>query len=168
MQKGILENRKVIAKYDDLALVTTKEEDIKILSKYFADFDLMRYTFGKTFSQDEAISYIKKNFNFDGKLKFSPIDYKDKIIGFGGIFKFDYKSYELGYIIAKEHWGRGFATKIALAQIEFIQSHFKTRVVATTHPKNIVSQKILQKCGLRYKKDIFLEYRGKRKLFVLD
>ena len=47
------------------SIATTKKEDIKLLSKYFANFNLMRYTFGKTFSQDEAISYIKKNFNFE-------------------------------------------------------------------------------------------------------
>ncbi len=54
--------------------------------------------------------------------------------------------------------------------LEKFKPYFKQikAVAVTTHPNNIVSQRILQKCGLRYKKDIFLEYRGKKKLFVLD
>jgi RimJ/RimL family protein N-acetyltransferase len=160
--------RKIITKNGDLALTTTKLEDIDTLANFLKDKDLMKFTFGKTFSKDEAIDYIKKNFNFDGYLKFSPIVYKDEIIGFGGIFKFNNKAYEFGYIIDKKHWGKGFATKIALAQIDFIKNHLKSKVVATSHPQNFASHRVLQKCGLRFEKEIFLEYRGKRKLFVLD
>jgi len=160
--------RKILTKIDNLSLTTTTNEDISYLASLMGDIELMRYTFGKTFTQKEAIEYIKKHFNFDTNLGFSPILLDNKPIGFGGIFKFDDNSYEFGYILDKAYWGKGLATKIAKAQIEYIKNNFKADIVATSHPKNIASHKVLQKCGLVYDKDIVMKHRGERKLFRLN
>jgi len=157
--------RKIITQQESLALAITINEDIEYLASLMGDIELMRYTFGKTFSKDEAIEYIKKHFNFNSNLKFSPILLENSPIGFGGIFKFDENSYEFGYILDKKYWGKGLATKIGIMQRDYILKHFKAKVVATSHPKNIASHRVLEKCGLTYIKDIVLEYRGERRLF---
>ena len=44
-----------------------------------------------------------------------------KIVGYGGIFVF-LDGYEIDYIFSKEYRDRGYATKIAKVQINFIKS----------------------------------------------
>jgi len=157
--------RNIIMQKNNLSIATTTNKDIEYLAKLFGDIELMRFTFGKTFSQEEATKYIKEHFNFDSNLGFSPILLDNKVIGFGGVFKWDENSYELGYILDKNYWGKGLATKLALMQRDYIIKSLKSKAVATTHPQNFASQRVLGKCGFKYVKDIFMEYRGDRKLF---
>jgi len=157
--------RKIIMSKNNIAIATTTYSDIDYLSSFFGDIELMRYTFGKTFNKDESIKYIKNNFNFNTNLGFSPILLESSIIGFGGVFKFDNNSYELGYILDKNYWGRGLATKAALLQLDYILYTLNSNAVATTHPDNLASQRVLAKCGFKYEKNIFMKYRGERKLF---
>jgi len=157
--------RNTIMQNGNLKLCTTAQDDIEYLISLMGDIELMRFTFGKIFDKNEAQEYIKAHFNFHSNLKFSPILLNNKPIGFGGIFKFDDSSYELGYILDKAYWGQGLATKIAIMQRDYILNQLKANVVATSHPQNVVSHRVLQKCGFKYIKDIVLEYRGERKLF---
>jgi len=157
--------RNIIIQKGNLSLVTTTQNDIDYLATLLGDKELMRFTFGKTFSNEEAKEYIKEHFNFTSNLGFSPLLLKDKIVGFGGVFKWDKDSYELGYILDKNYWGKGIATKAALMQRDYIVNTLKTKAFATTHPQNFASQRVLKKCGFEYVKDIYMEYRGDRKLF---
>jgi RimJ/RimL family protein N-acetyltransferase len=157
---------KIIAKNAKFVLRQTQDKDIEYLAKLLSNIELMRYTFGKAFEVNEAKEYIKKHFNFDNNLKFSPLCVDGQIVGFGGIFKFK-DGYELGYILDKKFWNMGYATKFALLQRDYIKDTLKAKVYATAHPKNIASHRVLEKCGLTYVKDIVLEYRGERKLFEL-
>jgi len=157
--------RDIIIQRDSLSLGVTLKEDIEYLANLFGDIELMRYTFGKIFSKEEAINYIKSNFNFNSNIGFSPILLDNRVIGFGGLFKFSANSYELGYILDKAYWGRGLATKAALMQRDYIVNTLKSKALATTHPQNFASRRVLAKCGFEYVKDIVMEYRGERKLF---
>lgn len=58
---------------------------------------------------------------------------------------------EFGYRLAKEFWGRGHATEIAKALVQYAFEDLNLpEIYGTTDPGNIVSQKILQKAGLTY------------------
>lgn len=55
---------------------------------------------------------------------------------------------ELGYVITPAFQGRGLATEIARALADYAFRCFPApKVVAVTDPENIVSQKVLLKCG---------------------
>jgi len=58
---------------------------------------------------------------------------------------------EVAYLLGKQSWGRGYATEAARASLAF---EFETlglrKIIGLTHPKNIASQKVLLKCGLKY------------------
>jgi RimJ/RimL family protein N-acetyltransferase len=62
---------------------------------------------------------------------------------------------EVGYGFMPEFWGRGLATEIAQAciRIGFDQLHFPSLVAITT-PANLGSQRVMQKVGLTYERDI--------------
>lgn len=57
---------------------------------------------------------------------------------------------ELGYVIARRHWGHGFAT---LAVKEALKTGFQDlsiqRIEAFVDPDNLASQKVLEKCGFK-------------------
>jgi ribosomal-protein-alanine N-acetyltransferase len=55
---------------------------------------------------------------------------------------------ELIYHFAKNYWGQGYAREAAegCIQLAKTKTHLK-RLVATTHPQNTISQKVLKRCG---------------------
>ncbi len=58
---------------------------------------------------------------------------------------------EVGYMLSRKFWGRGFSTDGARAGLEF---GFKTlgldQIVGLVHPENIASQRVLIKCGMTF------------------
>lgn len=61
------------------------------------------------------------------------------------------KDYEIGYRLPQNNWGKGYATEIAKAFIDYSFQHLKlTHIFGTTHPENLNSQKVLQKVGFVY------------------
>lgn len=62
---------------------------------------------------------------------------------------------EVGYGFMPEHWGRGLATEIAQACVRIGFDRFAFRsLVAITTPANLASQRVMQKAGLAYERDI--------------
>lgn len=59
-------------------------------------------------------------------------------------------TYEIGWVVAPAHQGRGYATEAALA---LLAHGFGTvgvhRIVATCQPQNTASVRVIQKLGLR-------------------
>jgi len=62
---------------------------------------------------------------------------------------------EVGYGFMPDYWGRGLATEIANAclRIGFEQLRLPSMVAITT-PPNLASQRVMQKAGLVYERDI--------------
>jgi [ribosomal protein S5]-alanine N-acetyltransferase len=56
---------------------------------------------------------------------------------------------ELGYTLARDAWGRGYATEAALALVDYARTALgATRVVATVDPANTGSRRVLEKVGM--------------------
>ncbi|HGZ70800.1 MAG TPA: N-acetyltransferase [Nitratifractor sp.] len=161
--------RDVITQTARLELVKTEVEDFEHLyEKIFSVEEVVQYTFGKGFGYNDSLAFMKKNFNFRGNLGFSPIIEKrnKKLIGYGGIMNFR-DGYEFGYILAKDAWGKGYATEIAIAQIEYIKKKLNSsNVYATVHPENYASVRVLEKVGLHKIEEVELK-RGTRRVYRL-
>lgn len=76
---------------------------------------------------------------------------------------------ELGYLFAKKHWGKGFATEIAEAAVYYGFNKLNFReIIALTAPENIASQNVLEKVGFKkrgleiYKSEENLVYVNKK------
>jgi ribosomal-protein-alanine N-acetyltransferase len=62
---------------------------------------------------------------------------------------------EVGYGFMPEYWGRGLATEIARACVGIGFEHLALpSMVAITTPANLGSQRVMQKAGLAYERDI--------------
>ena len=65
---------------------------------------------------------------------------------------------EVGYGFMPEYWGRGRATEITLACLGIAREQLGLdSVVAITLPSNIASQRVMQKAGLEYEREILHE-----------
>jgi [ribosomal protein S5]-alanine N-acetyltransferase len=53
----------------------------------------------------------------------------------------------VGYVLARDAWGNGFATEALTAIVDVVERIGVTRLIAPCHPENRPSQRALEKCG---------------------
>jgi RimJ/RimL family protein N-acetyltransferase len=84
--------------------------------------------------------------------------------------KYSHSDIELGYVLHKKYWGKGYATELAQACVEFVFHNHPDikRIVAVTVLNNIASQHILSKIGFKFITNIISKEYGKEKFFVLN
>lgn len=75
-----------------------------------------------------------------------------RLIGCGGlIYSQKHQMYEIGYNLARDCWGKGFATEAAKRIVEFAKDELKTKQLFATHAiDNVASEKIIKKIGFTY------------------
>ncbi|HJZ10737.1 MAG TPA: GNAT family protein, partial [Acidobacteriota bacterium] len=86
----------------------------------------------------------------------------DAVIGGCGLIarRLQYAEYEIGYCLARDFWGRGLATEVVNALLDFgfheLNAH---RIFGTVDPANAASSRLLEKTGFRFeglqKSDMF-------------
>lgn len=74
------------------------------------------------------------------------------IIGWAGLqYLPELDETEVGFLLDKPFWGKGYATEAALASIQFGFEHFDLdHIIALVHPENIASRRVIEKCGMKY------------------
>lgn len=67
---------------------------------------------------------------------------------------------QLGYSLLKCNWGKGYATELTLAGLQYVFTRTPlTEIYAITEAGNLASQKVLQKAGFRFQRSF--EENGK-------
>ncbi len=80
-------------------------------------------------------------------------DGADEIIGWAGLqYLPELGETEVGFLLDRPAWGKGFATEAASASLEFgfVQRDLD-HIIALVHPENLASQQVVKKCGMIYK-----------------
>ena len=63
---------------------------------------------------------------------------------------------EIGYRLSRISWGKGYATELAKALVEYgFKKKRLKKIVAVTHPENIGSKKVLEKARLTFVKQAY-------------
>jgi len=58
---------------------------------------------------------------------------------------------EVAYLLSRAAWGKGYATEAAQAALTFgFTMCGLEKIVGLTHPENIASERVLEKCGLKF------------------
>jgi len=160
-----------------LILRTTSEDDIRALhEKIFSDADVIQFVFaGRRFSFDESAKFIREQFNFaDKDLGLSSLVERGsgEVIGFSGLepcTALGASDLELGFVLAKSAWGKGYASEIGQAQIDFGLGHLgRARLLALVHPANTRSINVIVKLGMRHEADATVEGRGVRRVYSIE
>ena len=98
-----------------------------------------------------------------------------RVVGRAGFLRWDPETWqvggsetELGWLLAREYWGRGYATEAALALRDWaFGSRGLTRLISLIQHENVRSIRVAEKLGERYERDV--EVRGKpTRLYSLE
>jgi ribosomal-protein-alanine N-acetyltransferase len=80
---------------------------------------------------------------------------------------------EVGFLLDRPFWGKGYATEAARASLQFGFERFNLdKIIALVHPDNLASQHVIEKCGMLYQEMISLwgldlkRYKGEKFLLT--
>jgi ribosomal-protein-alanine N-acetyltransferase len=75
-----------------------------------------------------------------------------EIIGWAGLqFLAELNETEVGFLLDRPFWGRGYATEAAMASLQFGFNRIQLdHIIALVHPENLASQRVISKCGMGY------------------
>jgi RimJ/RimL family protein N-acetyltransferase len=148
---------------DRLLLRRFCAEDLSGLMTVLGDPEVMRFSVSGAL--DEATvktstlpSYIA---SYDGPLRLGRWAIIRKgdggLIGFAGLGPQtldECEEIEIGYRLARQEWGRGYATEavVALRDYAFDVKRLP-RLIAIIDPSNMRSQRVAEKIGMRYERD---------------
>lgn len=108
---------------------------------------------GKPFTREEVIEFLAWTEKYERENGFCRWKVIEKASGAtvgscGFARPFDLDEIELGFLFAPNRWGRGYATEIAAAAVDY---GFKKlgfhEIIAMTDVENTASQKVLEKIG---------------------
>jgi ribosomal-protein-alanine N-acetyltransferase len=76
---------------------------------------------------------------------------------------------EVNYIFKSSAWGKGYASEIGSALIEYAFKEKKlTRLIALIEPENAPSERVAAKIGMRFEKEVLRPGGAKRKVYVTE
>jgi RimJ/RimL family protein N-acetyltransferase len=159
---------------DRLVLRMPRLEDAADLAVAYADPETVRYLGdGSTATPEQVeqgIAFWLERWEANGIGLFSMERREDgRVVGRSGFLVWDGETWEvadlaeageraeveLGWMVAREHWGQGYATEAALAMRDWgIAERGFTRLVSVIRPGNDRSVRVAQKIGERYERDI--------------
>ncbi len=87
--------------------------------------------------------------------------------GFKGCIVAGIPEIEMGYLIARPEWGKGYGTEVATALAEYGLNRLTLpRIIATIHPQNVASQRVIDKAGFAFERQIELP-KGIRLIYAI-
>ena len=135
--------------------------DLDDFAALCADAEVMRYVGdGVTLPRSEVerwidicqIKYATRGYGT------SAVFEKDggKFIGYCGVVRAPENDLdELIYVFKVEAWGKGYASEVGRAMLDYVFTHSTLeRIYATIHPENTASIKVVGKLGLRFEKQV--------------
>jgi ribosomal-protein-alanine N-acetyltransferase len=135
------------------------DDDRILLAAINSDHEVMRYRFAPLDRQqsDELIDEIESCFDKHGFGLWAVERRQDGLLlGFTGLAISDFDApfcpaIDIGWTLAKDAWGRGYATEAATASLDFAFGELHlSEVVAHTTSLNESSQAVMRRLGMTY------------------
>lgn len=147
-----MENRTRTITCKELSIEPESLQDAKNIYEYMGcDSEITRYTGWNPYQTLEAtIAKIENDLSSDDGSYSWVIKRDGEFVGTIGAYDYnpDDSSIEIGYSIARDFWGNGYAGKATQAVVDFLLSEPHIKVVrAWSHKDNIASKKILLGLG---------------------
>jgi RimJ/RimL family protein N-acetyltransferase len=141
-----------------LLLRKPRPEDADDLLAYIEDPEVMRWIGYETGDRDTAVASIERwlaGWEANGIGHFAVV-HDGRVLGRVGFLVWDRRTWtwttfaeagadaelELGWTLAREHWGHGYATEVARAARDWAN---RERVISLIHPDNVRSQHVAQR-----------------------
>ena len=122
-----------------------------IFTRYASDPDVVRYVgFAIHRSTEDTHGFLQRS---DAEWKKSGVgayvlETRDgTFVGGTGLHLENNYRAATGYVLAKDAWGMGYATEALRAMVSLAAELRIVRLSALTHPENVASWRVLEKCG---------------------
>ena len=156
----------VIVETDRLVIRLFSLSDAGAMHSIFGDPEVMRFGDGV-----QTVEWVQEWLrscleNYRQKSRIGPWAVIEKnsesVIGYCGLFYFPdvcgQPETELGYRLARRHWGRGYATEAARAVLNYaFNTLHLPRLIAIIDPQNVRSIRVVEKLGMHYEKDVMFK-----------
>ncbi len=78
---------------------------------------------------------------------------EDEIVGWAGLqFVPELDETEVGFLLDRPFWGKGYASEAARASVKYGFEHLSLEaIIALVHPDNLASIRVIGKCGMGYR-----------------
>ncbi len=155
------------------------KSDFEAVFAYSSDPRVTRYLFFGPRDQDSTTDYLEGLLESQQELPRTRFELavtdrvSGKLIGACDLSLIEHNVVDLGYMLAQEHWGKGFATEIALRLVDAAFLDLRAdRVISTVDVNNRASIRVLEKIGMRWEAVFRKHRRAKNRwwdchLFVL-
>jgi ribosomal-protein-alanine N-acetyltransferase len=157
--------RRVILETERLLLRPLTMDDLAAYADMYADPEVTRYlgrgtTMSAAQTEAQLRDLIERELR-DGFGLRSVVRKEDgRLLGRCGLHKWvidEVDETELGWVLAREFWGRGYATEAATAVRDHALGRLgQTRLIALIKHENAASQNVASKLGMRYERDVDL------------
>lgn len=116
--------------------------------RYFPNPDPPLIEKVRTFVDGQAAHWAQHGYGNWGVLP----EGQDEIIGWAGLqYLPELNLTEVGFLLDRPFWGKGYATEAALASIQYgFEQVGLAQITALVHPDNLASQRVIAKCGMDY------------------
>jgi ribosomal-protein-alanine N-acetyltransferase len=143
---------------DRLLLRSALPQDFEpLFMQVFSDAQVVQHLGGQVLARERARAFFGEAFDHDGsgqKIGVLVERHGDAVLGYAGLKPFDAlgeDDLELGFVLRTAAWGRGYATEIGQAQLEYgFRTTGRPRLVAQVRPSNQGSANALRKIGMRF------------------
>jgi len=136
--------------------------DLDAVRRIYGDSEVMRYMWdGRARTEEQirdALAFLMDSWEKSGFGMWAVVQKeRDEVIGRCGFFSLDgTPEAEIGYILARAYWGRGYATEAASASLRYgFEQLGLERIVAVTRPDHLVSQQVLRKLGMVFERNAY-------------
>jgi RimJ/RimL family protein N-acetyltransferase len=163
-----------------LVLRKPRAEDAADLAMAYSDPEAVRYIGdGSTATLaevEEAIGKWLDRWESWGVGFFSLERREDgRVLGRAGFLRWDPETWqiggtetEIGWMLAREHWGHGYATEAALALRDWaFAEQGLTRLISLIQHGNLASVRVAERLGERYERDVEVRDKPSR-LYAID
>lgn len=75
---------------------------------------------------------------------------------------------EIGYCLAKKHWGKGYMTEACKALINYLFDKGFNKVLICAETENIGSNRVIEKCGFKFVETVHREEASPFKQYPID
>ncbi len=151
-----LESGASIVETERLWLRVFSPDDLEDLARIFSKPEVMKYLGleGKPVSKEEtetALLSMIKHWERHGYGRWAVVDKESgSLIGYAGLRNHE-DTAELVYLFDEPYWGKGLATEVARACLEFgFELHGLETIIAFAKPLNASSRRVLEKIGMQF------------------
>lgn len=136
-----------------LILRMLREDDFEQYAKMCADPEVMRFLGGKAFSLTESwrhLAFLIGHWQLRGYGHWAIEDKSSgRLLGrLGFLNPAGWPGFELGWMLGREFWGRGYATEGARRALDYAFTELdKDHVISCIHPDNAPSIRVAERLG---------------------